>query len=104
MASPRQKIPPRRVAAPGLKSELALRGLISEAGREATGYAATILGYDQPRGVATADLLDSAVPPAALVRVEEPSPPGWPRRPCTGPRAASRVGTTSPPHRHRLDP
>ena len=50
-------------------TRLALRGLISEAGREAVGYAATILGYDQPRDVTTADLLDSADTPAALVRV-----------------------------------
>ena len=50
-------------------TRLALRGLISEAGREAVGYAATILGYDQPRDVTTADLLDSADTPAALIRV-----------------------------------
>src|SRR6185295_18022451 len=50
-------------------TRLALRGLISEAGREAVGYAAAILGYDQPRDVTTADLLDSADTPAALVRV-----------------------------------
>lgn len=50
-------------------TRLALRGLISEAGREAVGYAATILGYDQPRDVTTADLLDGADTPAALVRV-----------------------------------
>ncbi|MGH9157948.1 MAG: ParB/RepB/Spo0J family partition protein, partial [Acidimicrobiales bacterium] len=50
-------------------TRLALRGLISEAGREAVGFAATILRYDQPREVTTADLLDSADTPAALVRV-----------------------------------
>lgn len=50
-------------------TRLALRGLISEAGREAVGFAATILGYDQPRVVTTADLLASADTPAALVRV-----------------------------------
>lgn len=50
-------------------TRLALRGLISEAGREAVGYAATILGYDQPRDVTTADLLDRADTPAALIRV-----------------------------------
>lgn len=50
-------------------TRLALRGLISEAGREAVGYAATILGYDQPRDVTSADLLDSADTPGALIRV-----------------------------------
>lgn len=50
-------------------TRLALRGLISEAGREAVGYAATILGYDQPRDVTTADLLHSADTSTALIRV-----------------------------------
>ncbi|MBI5738851.1 MAG: ParB/RepB/Spo0J family partition protein [Mycolicibacterium neoaurum] len=50
-------------------TRLALRGLISEAGREALGYAATILGYAQPRDVTTGELLDAADSPAALARV-----------------------------------
>jgi ParB/RepB/Spo0J family partition protein len=49
-------------------TRLALRGLISEAGREAVGYAATILNYEQPRDVTTADLLDAADTPTALAK------------------------------------
>ena len=50
-------------------TQLALRGLICEAGREAIGYAATILGYDQPRDVTDRDLLAAADTPAQLARV-----------------------------------
>ena len=46
-------------------TQLALRGLICEAGREAIGYAATILGYEQPREVTHRDLLAAADTPAA---------------------------------------
>ena len=48
---------------------LALRGLICEAGREAIGYAATILGYDQPREVTHRELLNGTDTPAQLARV-----------------------------------
>lgn len=48
---------------------LALRGLICEAGREAIGYAATILGYDQPREVTHRELLGATDTPAQLARV-----------------------------------
>jgi ParB/RepB/Spo0J family partition protein len=50
-------------------TRLALRGLICEAGREAIGYAATILGYEQPREITHRDLLDAAGTPAQLARV-----------------------------------
>ena len=50
-------------------TRLALRGLICEAGREAIGYAATILGFDRPREVTTRDLLDAADTPAQLTRI-----------------------------------
>jgi ParB/RepB/Spo0J family partition protein len=49
-------------------TRVALRGLVAEAGREAIGYAATILGYDQPRDVTSRELLDAADSPAALAR------------------------------------
>jgi ParB/RepB/Spo0J family partition protein len=48
---------------------MALRGLIFEAGREAIAYAATILGYDQPRDVTERELLDGVEAPAGLARV-----------------------------------
>lgn len=50
-------------------TRLALRGLICEAGREAIGYAAAILGHDQPREVTHRDLLAAADTPAQLARV-----------------------------------
>jgi ParB/RepB/Spo0J family partition protein len=50
-------------------TRLALRGLICEAGREAIGFAATILGHEQPREVTHCDLLDAADTPAKLARV-----------------------------------
>jgi hypothetical protein len=50
-------------------THFALRALISEAGREAIGYAATILGYDQPREVTACELLAAADTPAALSRI-----------------------------------
>ncbi|HEX6418907.1 MAG TPA: hypothetical protein VFZ77_10440, partial [Acidimicrobiales bacterium] len=48
---------------------VALRGLVFDAGREAIGYAATILGYDRPREVTAEELLDGVETPAALARV-----------------------------------
>lgn len=48
-------------------TRLALRGLICAAGRDALGYAATILGYDQPRDVSNRELLDADTP-AQLAR------------------------------------
>lgn len=50
-------------------TRLALTALVHEAGREALGYAATILGHDEPRDVTAADLLDGTESPAALARV-----------------------------------
>ena len=50
-------------------SRLALQGLVHEAGREALGYAAAILGYESPRDLNARDLLDGAESPAALARV-----------------------------------
>ncbi|GMU79993.1 MAG: hypothetical protein AMXMBFR46_27810 [Acidimicrobiia bacterium] len=50
-------------------TRVALRGLIFEAGREAIGYAATFLGYEQPRDVTARELLDGVETPAALARV-----------------------------------
>lgn len=50
-------------------AQVALRGLVCEAGREAIGYAATILGYEHPREVTHRDLLDAAGTPAQLARV-----------------------------------
>ncbi len=50
-------------------TRIALRALICEAGREATSYAAAILGYDQPRDTSYRDLLDAADTPARLTRI-----------------------------------
>lgn len=50
-------------------TRIALRGLVCEAGREAIGYAAAILGHDQRGDVTAAELLDGADTPAALARV-----------------------------------
>ncbi len=50
-------------------TRLALRSLVTEAGRDAIVFAATILGHDQPRDVTAADLLDGADTTAALTRV-----------------------------------
>ena len=60
---------PRGGIAQGDLTRLALRGLICEAEREAIGYAATILGYEQPREVTHRDLLAAADNPAKLARV-----------------------------------
>jgi ParB/RepB/Spo0J family partition protein len=60
---------PRRGVSQADLTRIALRGLIHEAGREAIGYAATILGYDQPRDVTAQGLLDGVETPAALARV-----------------------------------
>jgi ParB/RepB/Spo0J family partition protein len=48
---------------------VAQRGLVHEAGRDALAFAATMLGHDQPRDVAVADLLAGADTPAGLARV-----------------------------------
>jgi len=50
-------------------TRIALRGLILDAGREAIGYAAAILGHDQPRDATVAQLLHGVDTPAALARV-----------------------------------
>jgi ParB/RepB/Spo0J family partition protein len=50
-------------------TRIALRGLVFEAGREAIGYAATMLGHDHPRDVTAEELLDGVKTPAALARV-----------------------------------
>lgn len=50
-------------------TQLALRSIVSEAGRDALVFAATVLGHDQPRDVTAADLLDGADTTAALTRV-----------------------------------
>lgn len=50
-------------------TRLALRGLIAEAGREALGHAAAILGYDRPRDVTSSDLLAAADTPAATAKI-----------------------------------
>jgi hypothetical protein len=50
-------------------TRLALHGLIHEAGRDALAFAATMLGYDQPREITVERLLDGVDTHAGLVRV-----------------------------------
>ncbi|HWL41818.1 MAG TPA: ParB/RepB/Spo0J family partition protein [Ilumatobacter sp.] len=50
-------------------TRVALRGLILSVGYEALGYAATMLGHDQPREATAAKLLDGVDTPAGLIRV-----------------------------------
>ena len=49
--------------------QVALHGLVHEAGRDALGFAATMLGYHQPRDITVEGLLDGVDTPAALARV-----------------------------------
>jgi ParB/RepB/Spo0J family partition protein len=50
-------------------TEAALRALVGQAGADPLAFAATILGYDEPRNVRASTLLADADTPAALVRV-----------------------------------
>jgi hypothetical protein len=49
--------------------QVALRGTVHEAGRDALGFAATMLGHDQPREITVEGLLDGVDTPGALARV-----------------------------------